>query len=63
MCSGLVFSSLASAISNGSSEIRHYEVMVRFDDGGYQLFSFDGNAPMYRPGQLVLLTPDGLSVG
>jgi outer membrane lipoprotein SlyB len=51
---------VGAAVSQGSAERRHYEVMVRFDDGGYRMFAFEGPAPQFRPGMLVLLTPDGL---
>jgi outer membrane lipoprotein SlyB len=54
---------VGAAVSQGSAERRRYEVMVRFDDGGYQLFTFDGAAPRFQPGQLVMLTPEGLRIG
>jgi outer membrane lipoprotein SlyB len=48
------------AASQGSAEQRWYEVNVRFDDGGYEVFTYRGSAP-FRPGDLVLLGPRGLS--
>jgi outer membrane lipoprotein SlyB len=45
--------------SQGSSEVRTYDVAVRFDDGGTRIFTFRGFSP-FRPGQSVSLTPRGL---
>jgi outer membrane lipoprotein SlyB len=45
--------------SQGSSESRRYDVLVRFDDGAAHVFSYWG-APPFRPGQPVRLTSHGL---
>jgi len=50
---------IGAAASQGSSEARWYEVMVRFDDGGYQTFAF-GAPPPFWTGERVALTPEGL---
>jgi outer membrane lipoprotein SlyB len=39
--------------------LRAYDVGVRFDHGGTQVFTYDGYPP-FRPGQEVTLTPRGL---
>jgi len=36
---------VGAAASEGSSEMRTYEVLVRFDDGGYGTFDYPGYAP------------------
>jgi outer membrane lipoprotein SlyB len=51
---------VGAAVSQGGEETRRYEVLVRFDDGGYQTFIYGGYSP-FQPGQPVLLRPDGLS--
>jgi outer membrane lipoprotein SlyB len=48
-----------AAISRGKAEKREYEVMVRYQDGGYQTFVYEDRSP-FRPGQTVVLTPEGL---
>lgn len=45
--------------SQGHAEERYYEVLVRFDDGGQETFTFQGALP-FRPGDDVRLTPRGL---
>lgn len=50
---------VGAAVSQGSAESRTYEVMVGFQDGGYQVFVFQGHTP-FRPGEPVMLTPRGL---
>jgi outer membrane lipoprotein SlyB len=51
---------VGAAASQGTAERRRYEVMVRFDDGGGQLFAYEGYLP-FQPGQPVQLTPNGLT--
>jgi outer membrane lipoprotein SlyB len=51
---------VGAAVSQGGSERRSYEVMVQFDDGGYRRFWYEGYAP-FRPGQPVVMTPNGLA--
>jgi outer membrane lipoprotein SlyB len=51
---------LGAAASSGRSEVVLYEVAVRFEDGGFQVFSYQGHSP-FRPGEPVLQTPNGLS--
>ena len=51
---------VGAAASSGSAEQRHYEVMVTFDDGAYQVFVYPGGSP-FRPGQTVMQTAQGLS--
>lgn len=53
---------VGAAASQGHSERRRYDVMVRFDDGYAQTFFYDGYAP-FRPGESVTLTPQGLLHG
>ena len=50
---------VGAAASGGSSETRTYQVLVRFDDGTYGMFVFGGFSP-FRPGEPVVLTPQGL---
>jgi outer membrane lipoprotein SlyB len=50
---------VGAAASSGSSEQRSFEVWVRFQDGGYQAFTYP-NYPPFRPGDPVALTPRGL---
>ena len=42
--------------------MRRYDVMVRFDDGYAQVYSYN-NASPFRPGEDVWLTPQGLIHG
>ena len=51
---------VGAAVSQGSSETRSYELGVDFYDGGRQAFLYPGYAP-FRPGQPVILTPQGLA--
>lgn len=51
---------VGAAASQGSAEQRWYEVNVRFDDGGYEVFTYRGYAP-FRPGDEVYLGARGLS--
>lgn len=51
---------VGAAASQGSSEQRTYEVVVRFDDGGYGEFVYAGYSP-FRPGERVAVTPGGLA--
>jgi outer membrane lipoprotein SlyB len=53
---------VGAAASQGSSESRTYEVLVRFDDGAYGTFVYAGYSP-FRPGERVLLTQQGLARG
>ena len=50
---------IGAAASQGGAESRTYEIMVRFDDGGQQLFAYPDHAP-FRPGQPVVMDPRGL---
>jgi outer membrane lipoprotein SlyB len=50
---------IGAAASEGSSETRAYQVAVRFDDGGMEVFGYQNYAP-FAPGQPVVLTPHGL---
>jgi outer membrane lipoprotein SlyB len=51
---------VGAAVSSGSSEERTYQVVVRFDDGGYGEFFYAGFSP-FRPGERVAVTPGGLT--
>ncbi len=51
---------IGAAASQGGAENRWYEVYVRFDDGGYETFTYRGGSP-FRPGDEVLLGARGLS--
>ena len=53
---------VGAAASQGSSESRRYNVIVRFDDGGRNTFVYGDYSP-FRPGERVVLTPQGLSHG
>jgi outer membrane lipoprotein SlyB len=53
---------VGAAASQGSSETRTYQVLVRFDDGTYGMFVYAGYSP-FRPGEPVVLTPQGLARG
>src|SRR5215471_13868285 len=50
---------IGAAASQGSSEQRTYQLVVRFDDGGVGEFVYGGFSP-FRPGERVAVTPDGL---
>jgi outer membrane lipoprotein SlyB len=45
---------VGAAASSGSSESHSYEVQVRFDDGQWMTFVYDGYAPVV-PGERVVL--------
>jgi outer membrane lipoprotein SlyB len=51
---------VGAAASQGGTEDRYYQVLVQFDDGTQQWFTYRGYAP-FQPGQPVVLTPQGLS--
>jgi len=51
---------VGAAASQGSTEQRTYQVVVQFQDGGYGEFVYAGYSP-FRPGQAVVVTPDGLA--
>jgi outer membrane lipoprotein SlyB len=51
---------VGAAASSGSSEERTYQVVVRFDDGGYGEFVYAGFSP-FRPGERVAVTAGGLA--
>lgn len=50
---------VGSSLSQGSAEYRWYEVTVRFDDGGYEVFTYRDYSP-FRPGDDVVLGARGL---
>lgn len=50
---------VGAAASSGSAEQRTYEVVVRFDDGGAETYSYPGSTP-FAVGDAVTLTPQGL---
>ena len=50
---------VGAAASQGSTERRTYEVVVRFDDGGTDTFVYDDALP-FRVGDEVALTRQGL---
>jgi outer membrane lipoprotein SlyB len=51
---------VGAAASQGTTEQRTYEVIVRFDDGAYGEFVYGGFAP-FRPGERVVVAPGGLA--
>ena len=51
---------VGAAASQGTAEQRTYQVVVRFDDGGYGEFVYGGYSP-FRPGERVVVTPGGLA--
>jgi len=51
---------IGAAASQGGGEVRWYEVYVRFEDGGYETFTYRGPPP-FRAGDRVVLGPRGLS--
>lgn len=53
---------VGAAASQGSGEERSHEVVVRFDDGEYQTFSYRGGSP-FQVGERVVLGPQGLTRG
>jgi outer membrane lipoprotein SlyB len=50
---------IGAAASQGYSETRQYQVLVRFEDGTYGMFVYGGYSP-FGPGEQVMLTPQGL---
>jgi len=52
---------VGAAASQGTSESRTYQVLVHFDDGTYGMFAYGGYAPPFRPGERVVLRPQGLA--
>ena len=53
---------VGASASQGSSDVRHYRVWVRFYDGGQQMFIYPNYSP-FQPGENVVLTPQGLARG
>ena len=53
---------IGAAASQGSAEMRTYHVLVQFDDGAMGAFDYAGYTP-FRPGERVVLTPEGLAHG
>jgi outer membrane lipoprotein SlyB len=51
---------VGAAASQGTREERSYQIVVRFDDGGYGEFVYAGYSP-FRPGERVAVTPGGLA--
>jgi outer membrane lipoprotein SlyB len=51
---------VGATASQGSSESRMYQVLVRFDDGAQGVFTYQSYPP-FGPGELVNLTPQGLT--
>jgi outer membrane lipoprotein SlyB len=51
---------IGAAASQGSTEQRTYQIVVRFDDGGFGEFVYAGFSP-FRPGERVAVTPGGLA--
>jgi outer membrane lipoprotein SlyB len=51
---------VGAAASQGGGEDRWYEVYVRFDDGGYETFTYRDSSP-FRPGDEVTLGARGLA--
>jgi outer membrane lipoprotein SlyB len=51
---------IGAAASQGGGEERWFEVYVRFEDGGYETFTYRGKPP-FRPGDEVALGARGLS--
>jgi len=53
---------IGAAASQGSAETRTYQVLVHFYDGAYGRFVYRDYSP-FRPGETVVLTPQGLARG
>jgi outer membrane lipoprotein SlyB len=51
---------VGAAASQGAREDRSYQVVVRFDDGGYGEFVYAQFSP-FRPGERVVVTSGGLA--
>ena len=54
---GAVGGAMVGAAASQSSESRVYEVAVRFEDGGQQVFVFQNQSP-FGPGEPVVQTPE-----
>jgi len=50
---------VGASASQSSTESRLFHLVVRFDDGGQGVFTYQGYPP-FAPGQPVMLTPQGL---
>lgn len=53
---------IGASASQGHTEARQSQVMVRFDDGYSQTFIYGGYSP-FHPGEAVVQTPQGLYHG
>jgi outer membrane lipoprotein SlyB len=51
---------VGATASQGTAESRTYQVLVHFDDGAYGMFVYGAYSP-FRPGEPVVLTPQGLA--
>jgi outer membrane lipoprotein SlyB len=51
---------VGAAASQGTTEQRSYQIVVRFDDGAYGEFVYAGYSP-FGPGERVVVTPGGLA--
>ncbi|HVR00527.1 MAG TPA: hypothetical protein VMT47_00210 [Polyangia bacterium] len=51
---------IGATASQGAAESRTYQMLVRFDDGAQGVFTYEGYPP-FGPGELVNLTPQGLT--
>jgi outer membrane lipoprotein SlyB len=51
---------VGAAASQGTTEQRSYQIVVRFDDGGYGEFFYSQFSP-FRPGERVVVTSGGLT--
>ncbi len=51
---------VGAAASQGHADDVYYEVLVQFEDGGYQTFTYRPPVP-FRVGDFVRLTPQGLT--
>jgi outer membrane lipoprotein SlyB len=51
---------VGAGASQGGAQQVVYEVTIQFDDGGVQTYGFRGYLP-FQPGEVVRLTPQGLS--
>ena len=53
---------LGAFATDDRTEARRFDITVRFDDGSFQTFSYNGFSP-FRTGDQVILTPRGLIRG
>jgi outer membrane lipoprotein SlyB len=51
---------VGAAASQGTTEERTYQIVVRFDDSGFGEFVYAGYSP-FMPGERVVVTPGGLA--